>query len=60
MPAAGDTDEGLSEGAGMGDLPSPEYSFSSSDPLERADCIETRDASAAAVAASDSSMVPVW
>jgi len=56
IPTAGETDDGLS---GIGDLPS-EYWSSSSDPLERDVCIDTRDASAAAVAASDSSIVPVW
>lgn len=60
MPIAGDKEDGLSACWGRGDLPSAEYSFSSSDPLDRPVPIETRDASAAAVAASDSSIVPVW
>ena len=59
MPTAGDADDGLSGGCGIGDLPSAEYSFSSSDPLERWFARDALDAKAAAVAASDSSMVPV-
>lgn len=57
MPTAGETEDGRS---GMGDLPSAEYSFSSSEPRDRPLAMDTREASAAAVAASDSSMVPVW
>ena len=57
MPA-GDTETGrsLGEGVGSGDLVSEYSSPSERDPLV---CIEARDARAAAVAAADSSIVPV-
>lgn len=59
MPDAGDTEEGLEGCWGIGDLPSVEKSFSSSEPRERCVCADALEASAAAVATCDSSMVPV-
>jgi hypothetical protein len=60
MAEPGETDDGRLGCCGMGDFPFSEYPSSSSEPLDLCVAMETRDARIAAVAASDSSMVPVW